>query len=106
VIMIGQVSDDLIARGQNRLLEQMSISPGTLIAVAIRSGAPKPNISTVDAFSRRCLGENQSRSMPARSGIYLHHESLSAPGIAKEMAGKNHKRGVPLPWPAERLISR
>ena len=95
VIMNRAGLDDLIAEGKIAAGTNVDLAR-TLIAVAIRSGAPKPNISTVDAFNGQTLLGAKSVSVDAStSGIYLTTKAFPHLGIAKEMAGKTIKEGAP-----------
>ena len=85
--------DDLIAEGKIAAGTNVDLAR-TLIAVAIRSGAPKPNISTVDAFKQTLLGAKSVSVDASTSGIYLTTKAFPHLGIAKEMAGKTIKEGA------------
>jgi molybdate transport system substrate-binding protein len=93
VIMNKAGLDDLIAEGK--------IAPGTnvdlartLIAVAVRAGAPKPDISTVDAFRQTLLRAKSVSVDASTSGIYLTTKGFPRLAIAKEMAEKIIKEGA------------
>ena len=93
VIMNKAGLDDLIAEGK--------IAPGTnvdlaqtLLAVAIRTGAPKPDIGTIDAFKKTLLSAKTVSIDASTSGIYLTTKGFARLGIAKEMEGKTIKEGA------------
>ena len=93
VIMNKAGLDDLIAEGK--------IAPGTnvdlartLLAVTIRTGAPKPDIGTVDAFKKTLLSARSVSIDASSSGIYLTTKAFPRLGIAKEMEGKTIKEGA------------
>jgi molybdate transport system substrate-binding protein len=78
-----------------RLIESGRVVPGSRadfgrsgIAVAVKSGAPKPDITTADAF-RRTLLAAKAIAFPAEgaSGIYFV-SLLDRMGIKKQMQGK------------------
>jgi len=78
-----------------RLIESGKIVPGSRVdfgrsglAVAVKSGAPKPDIATADAF-RRALLAAKAVAFPAEgaSGIYFVG-LLERLGLKKEMQGK------------------
>jgi len=79
----------------DRLLEQGRIAAGTraevaqvAIAVAVKKGAPKPDMSTVEAFKRTLLNATSvSMSLQGASGIYFKG-LLERLGIAAEMQPK------------------
>lgn len=54
MILGGQALDDLQKRGKLRP-GSVTIVAGTPVSIAIRAGAPKPDISSVDAFRRTLL---------------------------------------------------
>ena len=94
VIMNKAGLDDLMAEGK--------IAPGTnvdlartLLAVAIRSGTPKPDVSTVDAFKKTLMAARSVSVDASTSGIYLTTKAFPRLGIAKEMEGKTIKEGAP-----------
>src|SRR5258708_10640922 len=93
VIMNRAGLDDLIAEGKIAAGTNVDLAQ-TLIAVAIRSGAPKPNISTIDAFKQALLGAKSVSVHSSTSGIYLTTKAFPPLGIAKEMAGKTIKEGA------------
>jgi molybdate transport system substrate-binding protein len=59
----------------------------SLLGVSVRTGAPKPDISTVEAFKKTLLRASSitCQSSPA---IYLMTKLFPQLGIANEMAGK------------------
>jgi len=94
VIMNRAGLDDLIAEGK--------IAPGTAVdlgrtplAVAVRAGAPKPDISTLDAFKKTLLSARSVSVDASTSGIYMTTKAFPRLGIAKEMEGKTIKEGAP-----------
>ena len=94
VIMNRAGLDDLIAEGK--------IAPGTevdlgrtLLAVAVRAGAPKPDIGTLDAFKQTLLSAKSVSVDASTSGIYMTTKAFPRLGIAKEMDGKTIKGGAP-----------
>jgi molybdate transport system substrate-binding protein len=78
-----------------RLLKEGRIAAGTPaevarvpIAVAVKKGAPKPDISTPDAFKRTLLNaKSVSHSMEGASGVYFK-SLLERLGIAADMQPK------------------
>src|SRR5258705_6383325 len=63
--------------------------------LAVRAGAPKPDISTVDAFRQTLLGARSVSVDASTSGIYLTTKAFPRLGIAKELEGKTIKGGAP-----------
>jgi len=93
VIMNRAGLDDLIADGKIAKGTETDLAR-TLIAVAVRTGAPKPNIGTVDAFKKTLLAAKSVSVDASTSGIYLTTKGFPRLGIEKEMAGKTIKEGA------------
>ena len=66
----------------------------TSLGVAVRAGAPKPNISTVDAFKQTLLRAKSVTFDGSTTGIYLTTKLFPRLGIADEMAGKSTTSGA------------
>lgn len=93
VIMNKAGLDDLMAEGKIAAGTNVDLAR-TLLAVAIRSGTPKPDVSTVDAFKKTLLGARSVSVDASTSGIYLTTKAFPRLGIASEMAGKTIKEGA------------
>ena len=93
VIMNRAGLDDLIREGKIAKGTEVDLAR-TLIAVAVRSGAPKPNISTVDALKQTLLRAKSVSVDASTSGIYMTTKAFPRLGIAKEMEGKTIKEGA------------
>ena len=61
------------------------------IGVAVRAGAPRPDISTVDAFKRTLLSATSVAYSASVSGRYLTTELFQRLGIAAEMLPKSRR---------------
>ena len=94
VIMNKAGLDDLIAEGKIAAGTEVDLAR-TLLAVAIRAGAPKPDISTLDAFKQTLLSAKTVSVDASTSGIYITTKAFPRLGIAKEMEGKTIKEGAP-----------
>ena len=94
VIMNKAGLDDLIAEGKIAAGTNVDLAR-TLLAVAIRSGAPKPDTSTVAAFKKTLLGARSVSVDASTSGIYLTTKAFPRLGIARELEGKTIKGGAP-----------
>jgi molybdate transport system substrate-binding protein len=57
------------------------------IAVEVRSGSPKPNISTVDGFKRALLNAKSIAYLKVGSGVHLERV-LEQLGISKSIQSK------------------
>lgn len=78
--------DTLIAEGKLRKETRM-IFGRSGIGVEVRKGAPKPDISTVDAFKRAVLDAKSIAYLRIGSGNYVH-ELFQRMGIADSIAAK------------------
>jgi molybdate transport system substrate-binding protein len=93
VIMSREGLNDLIAEGRIAPHSDMDLA-STPLGMAVRAGAPKPDITTLDAF-RQTLLQAKSVTFPAStSGIYLTKTVFPQLGIAKEMTAKSSNSGV------------
>ena len=93
VIMSREGLDDLIATGLIVPHSDVDLA-STPLGMAVRAGAPKPDIKTLDAL-RKTLLQAKSVTFPAStSGIYLTKTVFPKLGIASEMAAKSSNAGV------------
>ena len=61
------------------------------IGMAVRAGAPKPDISSLDAFKRTLLQAKSVAYSASVSGVYITTELYQRLGIADEMRGKSKR---------------
>ena len=93
VIMSREGLDDLIREG--RIVKGTDVDLAqTPLGMSVRTGAPKPDISTVDAFKKALLRASSVTFPMSTTGIYLTSKVFPQLGIAKEMAGKVTATGV------------
>jgi molybdate transport system substrate-binding protein len=64
------------------------------IGMIVRAGAPKPDISTVDAFKQAMLRAKSVAMSTSTSGTYLTTKLFPQLGIADQMAGKISSAGA------------
>ena len=93
VILAREGLDDLIAegrivRGTDKDLAQ------TPLGVAVRAGALRPDISTVDAFKQMLLRAKSVTFASSTTGIYLTTKLFPKLGIADELARKSTTAAV------------
>jgi len=89
----------IVAEGDfERLTKAGRIRPGTrvdlarsAIGMAVRRGAPRPDISTVDALRRALLNAKSIAYSASVSGTYLSTELLQRLGIADEVLAKSRR---------------
>ena len=99
----GEAADVVILsrEGLAELIAAGRIAPGTDVdlartplGLAVRTGAPKPDVSTVDAF-KRVVTRAKSVAVPSStSGIFLKNEILPRLGIADKVNVKATPRGT------------
>ena len=93
VIMNRAGLNDLVAAG--RIIAGTDIDlASTSLGLAVRTGAPKPDISTVDAFVRTLVRAKSVTFDPSTTGIYLTTTLFPRLGIADVMAAKSTTAGV------------
>jgi molybdate transport system substrate-binding protein len=87
VILASTALDDLIRQGK--------VVPGSrvdlvrsLIGMSVRKGAPKPDISTVEALKRTLLEAKSVAYSASASGTYISTEMFAALGLADAMKDK------------------
>ena len=61
------------------------------IGVAVRAGAPKPDISSVDELRRTLMNANSIAYSASISGVYVSTELFPKLGIAEQIKGKSKR---------------
>src|SRR5207237_740486 len=86
----------LAAPGLEDLIKQGLVDPATrvdlvrsLIGMAVRAGAPKPDISSVDALKRVLLQAKSIGTSDSASGVYLRSVLFPRLGIADQIKAKS-----------------
>jgi len=93
VILSREGLDDLIA--EKRIATGSDVNLGqTPLGMAVRAGAPKPDISTVEAFKQTMLRAKSVTFPGSTTGIYMVKKLFPQLGIASEMAPKTTSTGV------------
>jgi molybdate transport system substrate-binding protein len=90
VIMAAPALDDLIKQGKVRAGSRVDLVRSN-IALAVKAGAPKPDISTVDALKRALLAAKSIAYSDSASGVYLSTELFPKLGIADQIKDKTRK---------------
>jgi molybdate transport system substrate-binding protein len=90
VIMAAPALDDLIRQGKVRADSRVDLVQSKM-AMAVKAGAPKPDISTLDALKRTLLAAKSIAYSDSASGVYLSTELFPKLGIAEEIKGKCKK---------------
>ncbi len=85
----------LAAGALEELIKQGKVVPGSRvdlvrssIGMAVRAGAPKPDIGTVDALKRTLLTAKSIAYSDSASGVYLSQELFQRLGIADQVKEK------------------
>lgn len=93
VILSREGLDDLISA--NRIVAGSGVDLAkTPIGVAVKAGAPKPDISTVEAFKDTLLRAKSITYPSSTTGIYMATKLFPQLGIAKEVAAKSTNAGI------------
>jgi molybdate transport system substrate-binding protein len=96
----GEPADVLILVGYalGELMKQGKVVPGSRvdlvnskIGVAVKAGAPKPDISSADALKRALLAAQSVAYSDSASGVYISSEVFGKLGISEEMKDKAKK---------------
>ena len=105
-ILDGSAADELAKRGLVRAGSK-TIVANSFVGMVVREGAPKPDISTVDAFRRTLLGAKSIAYSDSGSGTYLSTKLFKQMGVADELMPKSRKvRGPPSGEPVAAVVAR
>jgi molybdate transport system substrate-binding protein len=88
VIMVGYALDGLIKAGTVAADSRVDLARSA-IAMAVRAGAPKPDISTVDRFKQALLNARSIAYSDSASGVYIQNEMFAKLGIADAVRAKS-----------------
>ena len=87
LIMVGYALDDLVKQGKVVADSRVDLARSG-IGVVVRAGAPKPDISSVDALRRTLLAAKSIAYSDSASGVYISTEMFKRLGIADQVASK------------------
>jgi molybdate transport system substrate-binding protein len=93
VILSREGLDNLIAEGMIAAKTGVNLAQ-TPLGVAVRAGAAKPDISTVDAFKQALLRAKGINFPSSTTGIYMTDKLFPRLGLVRELAGKIKDAGV------------
>jgi molybdate transport system substrate-binding protein len=102
-IKSGELADVVILASSalEELVKNRKVIPGTrvdlarsVIAMAVRAGAPKPDISTLEGLKRTLLAAKSIAYSDSTSGVYLSSELFQRLGIADAIRSKCHRIDV------------
>ena len=90
LIMADTALDDLIKQGQVLAGSRVDLVRSS-IGIAVRAGAPKPDISSVAALRRTLLRAKSIAYSASASGVYVSTELFHRLGIADQVKGKSQR---------------
>jgi molybdate transport system substrate-binding protein len=90
VIMAAPALDILVKQGKIKANSRVDLVQSA-IGMAVKAGAPKPDISTLDALKRTLLAAKSIAYSDSASGVYLATELFPKLGIADQIRGKTKK---------------
>lgn len=85
--MAGPALADLIENGKVVRDSRVDLVQSK-IGMAVKAGAPKPDISTIDALKRTLLAAKSIGYSDSASGVYLSTELFPKLGIAEKIKGQ------------------
>lgn len=88
VIMVGDALGEMAERGQVRADSRVDLAR-SLIGVAVRAGAPKPDIGSVEAVKHALLDAKSIAYSDSASGVYVSTEMFPRLGIVDQVKGKS-----------------
>ena len=88
LIMVGYAMDELVKQGKVIPNSRTALA-GAAIGMAVKAGAPVPDISTVDALRRTMLAAKSIAYSDSASGVYIEAEMLAKLGIADAVKAKS-----------------
>jgi len=89
LIMVGYALDGLLKGGTAVAGSKVDLASSP-IGMAVRAGAPVPDISTVDKLRQVLLAAKSVVYSQSASGVYIEKEMFRKLGIEAEMQGKAH----------------
>jgi len=90
LIMVGYALGDLVKKGKVIADSTVDLVKSP-IGVAVKSGAPKPDISSADAVKRALLAAKTIAYSDSASGVYVSTEMFAKLGILDAMKDKARK---------------
>jgi molybdate transport system substrate-binding protein len=90
LIMVGYALGDLVKQGKVIADSRVDLVKSP-IGIAVKSGAPKPDISSADSIKRALLAAKSIAYSDSASGVYVSTEMFAKLGIADEMKDKARK---------------
>jgi len=106
VILDGGAADRLANQGLLRADSKVTLAR-SLIGMVVKSGAPKPDIASVEAFKATLLAAKSIACSDSGSGTYLATQLFAKLGIADQVLPKSRRiRGPPSGEPVAAVVAR
>ena len=90
LIMVGYALGDLINKGKVVADSRVDLTKSP-IGIAVKAGAPKPDISSADAVKRALLAAKSVAYSDSASGVYVSTEMFNKLGVLDAMKDKARK---------------
>jgi molybdate transport system substrate-binding protein len=87
LIMVGYALGDLITKGKVIANSRVDLVKSP-IGVAVKAGAPRPDISSAEALKRALLAAKSVAYSDSASGVYVSTEMFKKLGVEEEMKAK------------------
>jgi molybdate transport system substrate-binding protein len=88
VILVGESLEKLVQEGKVVASSRTDLAR-SLMGAAVRSGAPKPDISNVEAFKRALANAKSIAFSDSASGVYIQNVLYKQLGISDEIKAKS-----------------
>jgi molybdate transport system substrate-binding protein len=88
LLMVGSALGDLAAKGIVEPESRVDIA-NSKIAMAVKAGQPKPDISSVDGLKKALLAAKSIAYSDSASGVYIEREMYAKLGLQKELSPKS-----------------
>ncbi|MCM3879420.1 MAG: substrate-binding domain-containing protein [Vicinamibacterales bacterium] len=90
LVMVGSVLRDLIAKGVVRADSRVDLA-NSKIGMAVRAGQPRPDIGTIESFTRVLLAARSIAYSDSASGVYIETEMYKRLGFEAQLAAKSRR---------------
>jgi molybdate transport system substrate-binding protein len=88
LLMVGYALDGLAAKGRVIPDSRVPVA-NSKIAMAVKAGAPKPDISTLERFKQALLDASSIAYSDSASGVYIEREMYKRLGLEDQLKGKS-----------------
>jgi molybdate transport system substrate-binding protein len=106
VILDGGAADKLASAGVLRADSKVTLARSS-IGMVVKSGAPMPDIGSVEAFKNTLLAATSIACSDSGSGTYLSTQLFAKLGVAEQVLPKNRRvRGPPSGEPVAAVVAR